>query len=159
MTYKIVLLALCLLGVALYTTACSSSVPDKLGVKNGKLASCPSSPNCISSQDTDKEHSFKALKASGDTNDVMLHLADTIKEMNGKVITIEGPYLHAEFRSKIFRFVDDLECYYDESKELIEIRSAARLGYSDFSVNRKRAEELRALFKKTKQSISHYTKP
>lgn len=152
MTYKMILLALCLLGLGLFTTACSSSAPDSLGVKNGKLAPCPNSPNCISSQATDKEHSIAALKISGNTDAVMQRLADTIKTMNGKVITIKGPYLHAEFRSKVFRFVDDLECYYDEAKELIELRSAARLGYSDFSVNRNRAEELRALFKKMNSS-------
>lgn len=146
MTYKIILLVLCLLSLALFTTVYSSSVPDNLGVKNGKLALCPNSPNCISSQATDKEHSIAALKVSGSTDAVMQRLADTIKTMDGKVITTKGPYLHAEFRSKVFRFVDDLECYYDESKGLIEIRSAARLGYSDFSVNRNRAEELRKNF-------------
>lgn len=66
--------------------------------------------------------------------------------MGGKIISRSGPYLHAEFRSKWFRFVDDLECIYNEAEGKIDIRSAARLGYSDFGENRKRVENLRRLF-------------
>ena len=66
--------------------------------------------------------------------------------MGGKITSRSGPYLHAEFRSKWFRFVDDLECIYDEAERKIDVRSAARLGYSDFGVNKKRIDELRKLF-------------
>lgn len=75
----------------------------------------------------------------------MAAIRTAITEMGGEVTKSEGPYLHAVFRSKIFRFPDDLECYYLKEKGLIEVRSAARIGYSDFSVNRKRIEKLRTV--------------
>ena len=62
------------------------------------------------------------------------------------IVDKENDYIHAEFRSMIFRFVDDAEFYFDPDKPVIDVRSAARLGYSDFGVNRKRMEEIRQQF-------------
>lgn len=50
----------------------------------------------------------------------------------------------------VFRFVDDVEFYFPEttSKEIIiHVRSASRIGYSDFGVNRKRIEDIRKKLK------------
>ena len=43
-------------------------------------------------------------------------------------------------------FVDDVEFVLATEQMVIHVRSAARLGYSDFGVNRKRIESLRAQF-------------
>ncbi len=59
-----------------------------------------------------------------------------------KIVTAEGAYVHAEFRSKLFGFVDDVEFQIDESAGLIHFRSASRLGHSDLGVNRKRMERI-----------------
>jgi uncharacterized protein (DUF1499 family) len=67
--------------------------------------------------------------------------------MGGKIITDDGGYLHATFTSRIFRFVDDLELRLDGENGIIHLRSASRTGYSDFGVNRKRAEQFQALFR------------
>jgi uncharacterized protein (DUF1499 family) len=57
----------------------------------------------------------------------------------------QGPrYLHAECRSAVFRFVDDLQLQLREQEGIVAVRSASRLGHSDFGVNRKRVESLRA---------------
>ena len=61
------------------------------------------------------------------------------------VIRTEGAYLYAEFRTRLMRYVDDVELYYDERAGLVHVRSASRLGRRDFGVNRRRVEELRAL--------------
>ena len=55
-------------------------------------------------------------------------------------------YLRAEFRSRLFRFVDDVELLVDPEAARIEIRSASRVGHSDLGVNRKRVEVIRAAF-------------
>ncbi len=55
-------------------------------------------------------------------------------------------YLRAEFRSRVFRFVDDVEFLVDEHSRVIHVRSASRVGYSDLGVNRKRIESLRAAY-------------
>jgi uncharacterized protein (DUF1499 family) len=59
---------------------------------------------------------------------------------------MEDHYIHAEFTSAVFRFMDDVEFYFDSGAKIIHMRSASRIGYSDFGVNRQRMEEVRLLF-------------
>ena len=54
--------------------------------------------------------------------------------------------MRAEFRTRLFRFVDDVLFEIDEAKKTIEFRSASRVGRSDLGVNRKRMEAIRARF-------------
>ena len=61
------------------------------------------------------------------------------------VINAERNYLYAEYRTRLMRYVDDLELYYDERQGLVHVRSASRLGRRDFGVNRQRVEALRRL--------------
>lgn len=146
MKYTIICLALCLVAL-LSLSACTSKMPDNLGLKNGQLTPCPETDNCVSSQAIDEAHKIAPIKAKGTPEVVMVDLSSAIENMfGGKVVRTEGNYLHAEFTSRLFRFVDDLECYYDEQAGLIQARSASRVGYSDLKANRKRVEELRKLF-------------
>ena len=64
-----------------------------------------------------------------------------------EVATDKENFLHAEFASKIFRFVDDVEFYFNEPG-VIHFRSASRIGHSDMGVNRHRIKEIRHLFTK-----------
>lgn len=57
-----------------------------------------------------------------------------------------GGYLHAEVRSPLLRFVDDVEFAFDDAAGRLHFRSASRLGRSDFGVNRRRMEALRRAF-------------
>ena len=66
--------------------------------------------------------------------------------MGGDVQVESGNYLAATFTSAIFKFVDDLEIRIDSTEEVIHIRSASRVGYSDMGVNKKRTELLKKLF-------------
>jgi uncharacterized protein (DUF1499 family) len=63
-----------------------------------------------------------------------------------RIVTAQGNYIHAEVRSPVFRFVDDIEFLIDERRGNIHVRSASRTGYFDFGVNRKRVEEIRRRF-------------
>ena len=66
-----------------------------------------------------------------------------IKEKpRARIITETEDYLHAEFTSRVFRFVDDVEFYVDDEAKLIHFRSASRVGQSDLGVNRKRMPEI-----------------
>jgi uncharacterized protein (DUF1499 family) len=38
--------------------------PNNLGLKDGRLATCPSSPNCVSSQSTDSLHQIAPLSVT-----------------------------------------------------------------------------------------------
>jgi uncharacterized protein (DUF1499 family) len=59
------------------------------------------------------------------------------------IISADSNYLHAEFTSRIMRYVDDVEFLYDRTAGVTHVRSASRLGYSDLGANRKRIESLR----------------
>jgi uncharacterized protein (DUF1499 family) len=63
-----------------------------------------------------------------------------------KIITDKENYIHVEFRTALFKFVDDVEFLFDESEKDIHFRSRARLGYSDMGVNRKRMDIIRDKF-------------
>jgi uncharacterized protein (DUF1499 family) len=62
-----------------------------------------------------------------------------------KLIEEDDSYLHFEFTSLLLRFVDDVEFVIDEESKTIHFRSASRIGYGDFGVNRRRMEEIRTL--------------
>lgn len=118
--------------------------PTNLGVKDGRLAPCRPTPNCVSSQadPQDPEHYISPIAFRGTMRD----LRAAVESMpRATVITAEGRYLYAEFRTRLMRYVDDVELYYDERAGLVQVRSASRLGRRDFGVNRRRVEELRAL--------------
>ena len=55
-------------------------------------------------------------------------------------------HLKARFRSRLFRFTDDLELAVDATAGVIHVRSASRVGRSDFGVNRSRVEAIRRRF-------------
>lgn len=57
----------------------------------------------------------------------------------------EEDYLQYEIKSFLFGFVDDVELWFDEATKAIHFRSAARSGYYDFGVNRKRMEHVRQM--------------
>jgi uncharacterized protein (DUF1499 family) len=60
-------------------------------------------------------------------------------------IVVDQPeYIYAEFHSRIWHFVDDVEFLLDEPAGVIEVRSASRLGRKDFGVNRARIESIRS---------------
>ena len=120
--------------------------PDNLGVKDGKLAPPKSSPNSVSSQAdaADAEHYIAPIPFKGDALAAIAAVRKAVESMNGAtVIRHEGNYLYAEYRTKVMRFVDDVEFVFDEKAGLIHVRSASRLGRRDFGVNRARVEAVR----------------
>lgn len=110
-----------------------------------KLATCPSSPNCVSSQATDEGHFIAPFKITGNVEEAWAALKNALISQSRTVITSEtGDTVHAEATSLVFRFVDDIDAVLDADAKLIHIRSASRTGYGDFGVNRKRVENLRS---------------
>ena len=116
------------------------------------LPPCPSSPNCVSSvEGTDQAHFVPPLRYQGTAEDAKARLLTILHTMpRTRVVTDEAWYLHAECTSLVFRFVDDVEFWFHEREPIIHVRSASRIGHSDFGVNRKRIEHIRTRF----QSLS-----
>jgi len=134
-----------LLSLGLLLAGCTGTRPVNLGVHNGKLAPCPASPNCVSSQGSDREHSIEPLRYTGSPGEAMDRLKKIVISMKrSRIITETGSYIHAEYTSALFRFVDDVEFFLDERAAVIQVRSSSRIGYSDLGVNRKRVEDIRA---------------
>ncbi len=127
----------------------SGSPPADLGVRDGRLAPCPTSPNCVTSQGDpqDAEHHVAPLAFPAGVNDpaeAWSRLVQAVRALERtRIVTLREGYLHAECESALLGFVDDLECLLDAPQRRIEVRSASRLGYSDLGVNRKRVEALR----------------
>jgi uncharacterized protein (DUF1499 family) len=125
----------------------SGKRPNNLGVNNGKLAPCPSSPNCVSSQSTDAQHQIAPLTFTTNPQQAIANLKNIIQSLpRTKIITETEDYMYAEFKSALMGFVDDVEFYLDSQANVIHVRSASRLGQSDLGVNRQRIETIRAKF-------------
>ncbi|OGQ90023.1 MAG: hypothetical protein A2464_07710 [Deltaproteobacteria bacterium RIFOXYC2_FULL_48_10] len=126
--------------------SCAGQRPENSGVQNGRLPDCPTSPNCVSSQAADDRHGLPPLQYQDEKKAAFKRLKKIITSIKGNTIVSEtNDYLHIECKSKIMGFVDDLEFFFPDER-IIHVRSASRLGYSDFGVNRKRVEHLRELF-------------
>jgi uncharacterized protein (DUF1499 family) len=124
--------------------ACSGTRPMPM---SDALAPCPASPNCVSSQATDAAHHVAPLPFTGDPGAAMRRLRAVIAAMpRTRIVAASDTALHAEFTSRLLRFVDDVDCVVDPAAGVIQIRSASRVGYSDLGANRTRVEAIRAAF-------------
>jgi len=130
-------------------SSCSGSRPEKLGLKNKLFTPCPRSPNCVLSLKSDAKHRILPLAYAGSLEVAKERLNQVIlSHENARIITQNGDYWHVEFTSRWMSFVDDVEFYFMESEELIHVRSASRMGYYDYEVNRKRVEKIWFRFEK-----------
>lgn len=117
--------------------------PDNLGVHDGKLAACPSTPNCVNSQSEEPQAKIEPLPPVA-----IAEIKKVVEGMDRTTIIEETDnYLYAEFQSKLMGYVDDVEFYLDSAANVVHVRSASRLGKSDLGVNRKRVEEIRSKLK------------
>ena len=126
-------------------TACAGERPSNLGARDGGLAACPSSPNCVSSQAADDGHRIAPLTFTGDPDGAFARLKQLLARRKDTTIVGESAgYLRVELRTTFF--VDDGEFLLDRAGRVIHVRSASRLGYSDLGKNRSRMEEIRLDF-------------
>lgn len=132
----------------------SGSRPRDLGAKDGKLKACPNKPNCVCSQAAgDSRHFIEPLRFAGAAPAAWKALHSAIAGMERvQIVKDEAQYLYAEFTTRIMGYVDDAEFYLDPRANLIHVRSASRLGYRDFNVNRERIEAIRTRFAAALQS-------
>jgi uncharacterized protein (DUF1499 family) len=108
-----------------------------------RLAPCPDKPNCVSTQATDPAKRMPALGFDGDPELVRAAILDVLAKTRGaRVVKAESDYIHAEFTTLVFRFVDDVEFAIDAAARRVDFRSASRVGHSDLGTNRRRMESL-----------------
>lgn len=137
------LVMLAMLGLfAISWTAAAPNFPAGNG--SGKFAPCPESPNCVSTQTESIDHQMKPIPWQGTSAEALDLIKRTLADgfPRAKLVAEKPGYLRFEFKSLIFRFVDDVEFLVDEKNRLIHFRSASRVGHSDLGVNRKRMERV-----------------
>lgn len=84
-----------------------------------------------------------ALRFEGEVEAVRAAILEVLAEApRARVVEAEADYIHAEFTTLLFRFVDDVEFAIDASARRVDFRSASRVGYSDLGTNRRRMEAL-----------------
>jgi uncharacterized protein (DUF1499 family) len=109
-----------------------------------QFAPCPSAPHCVSSLETGSKY-IDAITV--DSADQWRLLQETMLAMPRiTLVTRDTGYLHAVSHSAIMRYRDDIELRYTPAQKRVDVRSASRIGYYDFEVNRKRIETLRSQF-------------
>jgi uncharacterized protein (DUF1499 family) len=141
------LLFLLLAGSCVATRMAS---PSLSGSPNAPLAPCPASPNCVCSEDPDPARRVEPLAFTGPATNAMARLRTVIRaQPRTRIVSDHGDSLQVEFRTRFLRFVDDVEFRIPPGAQVIQVRSASRVGYSDLGVNRRRVEQIREAFGQT----------
>lgn len=133
----------------LFVQARLAGPPPQLGLRSGRLAACPDKPNCVSTQAESPDQRAEPIPCRGSSSEVLAAIRKVVEAMPGGAVVSVDPasgYLHAEFRSLVFGFVDDVELLLDPVRHELHFRSASRVGYSDLGVNRARMERFRREF-------------
>lgn len=144
---KVIVLSLISLA-GLIVLSMTAAKPSHLGLHGGKLAPLPDSPNCVSSMTEKTSFVIEPIDVVG-VEAPLEKLKAAIESAipRSKLVSEEQNYLHFEFTSLLFRFVDDGEFLLDEAKGVIHLRSSSRVGYSDMGANRNRIEKIREAMK------------
>jgi uncharacterized protein (DUF1499 family) len=145
-----------IIPLLLVLVSCQGEAPKDIGVsiqKIGKmnrfaLKACPPKPNCVSSiKELSSESNYiEPIKIHSNKEFAFEKIAKILlNDKSVKVITQTDDYIRAEFKSKVFKFVDDVEFFFGDHG-VIQVRSASRLGHYDMNANKKRIEKIRFKF-------------
>ena len=135
------LLLIAIISIAgLFMISFSGQRPENIGATNGRLAEIPDSPNCVATQTVHNQKRLPPIRfqESADAATERLKAVIERKFPRAKLVCESDNYLHFEFTSLIFRFVDDVEFLVNDELKQIDFRSASRVGHSDLGANRKR---------------------
>lgn len=126
--------------------------PSDLGVRDGKLGRPLETPNSVSSQaglwpeHPQREYADIAplalLRGGGPATIARLKTL-LATEPGATLIDSRADYLYVQYSSRLLKFVDDVEFWFDPTSKVIQVRSASRIGRSDLGANRQRIEALR----------------
>ena len=124
---------------------CAVMEPESdTGVVEGRFKPCPPYPRCASTQSRNSSQFIEPLSFNGDPAVIMERVRKVMNGMErGRLIEAHENYLHFEFRTRLLRFVDDVETYTDPANKKVHFRSSSRMGYYDFKTNRHRIEEIK----------------
>ncbi|MFC1747615.1 DUF1499 domain-containing protein [Pseudomonadota bacterium] len=129
-----------LILIGLFVLAKKSHTAPQLGMNKAQFHSCAFSTNCVNSMEEGDVH---IQPFTTNTAHVWPTLAEVVVIMGGDIQEQNDDYLWVTFKTGWMGFVDDMELSLDTQNNVIHVRSASRVGRSDFGVNRKRVAQLR----------------
>ncbi|MCB4791502.1 MAG: DUF1499 domain-containing protein [Elusimicrobia bacterium] len=118
------------------------------GLVSKRLKPCPHTPNCVCSEYENNPGFIKAFYFEGPAEKEWDRIKRNIIGSGGRILVEEDAYIWSIFKTRVFRFTDDVEFRLDAKGKAIHVRSASRIGKGDLGANRKRIEKLRLLFNK-----------
>lgn len=124
-------------------------MPSKTGMNGTQFQPCSTNPNSVSSMasKTDGTHYIEPLSYSGSLDQAQQRLMEVLQAMERVTLIKQTPqYWYFTFQTALLKFTDDVEFYFPAKEKTIQMRSASRIGYSDWGVNRKRLEQVRERF-------------
>lgn len=124
----------------------SSRKQPELGLINGQLRACPVTPNCVCSEQQVQSAFVEPIAYATTADDAWRSVKQVVVENGGTIVAEQNGYLRANFVTSLMRYIDDVELRIDETKKVIHIRSASRVGHSDLGANRARVSRLREAF-------------
>lgn len=132
--------------------------PADLGVRDGRLKPPSNTENSVSSQTAlypdhpQRQYADIApLAVQGDGPATLARIKVIVEGMAGARVVQSAPdYLYAQFTTRLLKFVDDVEFWFDPVHNVIQVRSASRVGRRDLGVNRERIEAVRAALAATR---------
>ena len=137
------LLLAAMIGMFIKLAADSRAMKVPSGLVNGSLRQCPPSPNCVSSDVPPDDSHYIAPIADADGSR-WATLVASVNAMDGTtLLTAEDDYAHFTFSTPMMGFVDDVEFHNRPGDLQIAVRSASRVGYSDWNANRRRIDAIR----------------
>jgi uncharacterized protein (DUF1499 family) len=138
-----VIFSFLVLGFVLGTMVVEGAPPEGSESPKSLIRPCPDTPNCVSSRDPAGPRRLTLIQYQGSIEDARKRLLGIVRALP-RVTVVEdaGNYLKVVVRSALFSFVDDVEFEFEDAAKLIHFRSASRVGYYDFGVNRRRMETI-----------------
>jgi uncharacterized protein (DUF1499 family) len=131
------------LGFILGTILVDGTPVEGSESRKSLIRPCPHTPNCVSSRTPAGPRRMDPIQYEGSSEDARKRLLGIVRALpRVSVVEDSGNYLKVAVRSAFFSFVDDVEFEIDDAAKLIHFRSASRLGYYDFGVNRRRMEAI-----------------
>jgi uncharacterized protein (DUF1499 family) len=121
----------------------TSAPPAHVAQGTQAVTECPVAENCFSSVGTNQP--VPAIDSSDPNTDFARLLNHVRADKRAKVITATDTYVHAEYRTPLMGYIDDLELEVTNGR--IEIRSASRVGIKDLGVNLARIDQIRNVLK------------
>ncbi len=131
----------------------SGKAPSHLGVRDGRFKPPSKTPNSVSSQarlwpDSAQHETAQIAPLALIKNDgaaTLMALQAIAEVMPGaKVVEARADYLYVQFSTRLMGYTDDAEFWFDSGAQVVQLRSASRVGRKDFDVNRARIEAMRA---------------